>query len=116
MHVAKPRANSGDPSGTIELEQELLRNICRDDLRRADLDRAFDMLASYSWQQPEHATVFKAIRRVSRSESGGWRHELPAQTTRMGFPDVDWSIYLSPPNENGATVDELVERLIDNRQ
>jgi len=63
------------------------------------------------WESAEHRVVFEAIARFGGRDSQRLREELPAQATRMGFPDVNWEAYLTPgetpPNDLEALVRDL---------
>jgi hypothetical protein len=106
-----------NPHGTqtplIEAEQKLLRAVCS---RRTSSERiiaAIDALANYAWLVPEHATVFQAIRRSLALDRNSWRELLPAQTTRMGFPDVAWPEYFAAGDrDETASLNDLIKRLI----
>lgn len=79
----------------------------------ADINRAIDNLSMYHWLEPEHATVFQAIRAVAKGDHLRLRAELPAQATRMGFPDVDWPQYFTRiPYDERAPLDELASQLM----
>ncbi|MGB8542119.1 MAG: hypothetical protein WCD49_10840 [Candidatus Acidiferrales bacterium] len=60
-------------------------------------------LSKHVWQDAEHRVVFEAIQRLSSSDTKLLQEQLPAQATRMGFPDVSWDNYFSPPP--GAKLD-----------
>lgn len=87
----------------IELERKILRALCReriDSSARADLDgqsraSAVSRLLSYKWQDPEHRIVFQALARLPGRDAAELRRQLPAQATRMGFPDVQWETYFA---------------------
>jgi hypothetical protein len=85
------------------LELAVLRALCRTD-RAGTLGRALRELESYRWSIPEYRVVYQALASANAASPGAWRDELPAQTTRMGFPEVEWKIYLGekagPPETN----------------
>jgi hypothetical protein len=70
-------------------------------------------LAAYSWQEADHAVLYEAIVRGRSRSPGHWREQLLSETTRMGFPDLDWELFLRPspvgPSEPG--LDELIHDL-----
>jgi hypothetical protein len=53
-------------------------------------------LRRHQWQDPEHRVVFEALTSLPGRNTKELREQLPAQATRMGFPDVDWDEYFSP--------------------
>jgi hypothetical protein len=40
------------------------------------------------------------------------REQLPAQATRLGFPDVPWENYLQQENADAGDVRGLIEQLL----
>jgi len=55
------------------------------------------LLEKYVWQGPDNRVVFECLCGLSSGVSGGQlREQLPAQATRLGFPDVEWGDYLRP--------------------
>jgi hypothetical protein len=69
-------------------------------------------LSNHIWQDAEHRVVFEAIQRLSSSDPKLLREQLPAQTTRMGFPDVSWENYFSPAPQNEKDFEALVHELL----
>ena len=96
-----------------EAERQLLRAMCRSQIPRQQIISAVNRLANYAWTVPEHAVVFRAIRRAISVARSSWREVLPAQATRMGFPDVSWSEYLETDEDGPLSPDELANRLVD---
>lgn len=99
-------------SERVSLERRILRQICSDSLSREDMNRAIDKLAQYAWREPEHDVLFKAIRRLGGGDAGRLREELPAQLTRMGFPDIDWPRYFAAETKDFASLDDLLLLLV----
>jgi hypothetical protein len=102
---------AADKSRAIfELERTILRALCREGLdrsARADLDAqsrasALSELLLHSWQDAEHRVVFEALDRLPGRDAAELRRQLPAQATRMGFPDVEWESYFA-----GGTPDDV---------
>jgi hypothetical protein len=89
--------------------------MCAKDLpspARAEMEAK---LASYTWCDSDHGLVFEALQRlrgVGTTTSSQLRHELPAQTTRMGFPDLDWEIYLGQNTTEQRDIRNLVDELL----
>ncbi len=69
-------------------------------------------LSNHVWQDAEHRVVFEAIQRLSSSDPQLLREQLPAQTTRMGFPDVSWENYFVPAGKTDGDFDALVRDLL----
>jgi hypothetical protein len=83
-----PRKSSSRKISDLELA--ILRALCA---MPNGWDEVARQLANYSWQEEDHEVVYKALRRVRGRGAKTLRDQLPAQTTRMGFPDIDWKIY-----------------------
>lgn len=102
-----------DASSILALEQQVLGILCAADLAADERSRALDLLATYAWRAPEHATVFHAIRRIGGVRQPFWRDELPAETTRMGFPEVDWFRYFGAAKKASPALKILIARLME---
>jgi hypothetical protein len=98
------------------LERRVLRSLCSGACAPVVLADLLLGLRSYSWQDPEHRIVYEALTNVRRYEAFTavrapenltLREQLPAQATRMGFPDVDWALYFAA----GAGEDGELEAL-----
>ena len=96
---------------TSKLEHTILRALCRHTIQPAEWTELNRKLARYVWREPDHAVAYQAILSAHRLDSKDWRAHLPAQTTRMGFPDLDWKVFLEP-----ATGDALEPDVTDIRQ
>jgi hypothetical protein len=67
----------------------------------------FAQLRAYPWQDPEHRVIFEALTALPGRSATELREQLPAQATRMGFPDVNWQNYFAP-----AAADSALETLV----
>lgn len=83
-------------------ERLLLRHICQPASREHWLRLAAD-LHHYAWQEPDHQVIFQALNRVEPAAHASLCERLAAETTRMGFPDIDWSQYFAPISDQGPT-------------
>jgi len=81
------------PALRADLELRLLRQLCHTKLTRAAWARIQRDLHAYAWQDVEHELVYAAIRRLGVTGPQLLREQLPAEATRMGFPDIDWQTY-----------------------
>jgi hypothetical protein len=80
------------PQKALNLERRILRGLCGlASVREAKAHAA--QMEGYAWLNPEHRIVFEALKRLPTRDTKAWRDELPAQATRMGFPDLDWRNY-----------------------
>lgn len=102
-----------DPPSTriADIEVATLRAFCAQTTTETARRQALRELAEYVWREADHAVVYQAITRVGSRDLKIWRDELPAQTTRMGFPDLDWTIYLKPQGAVEPSLEELVGAL-----
>lgn len=100
----------GDETNSALLERDFLQSLCALDSRaRREANSAF-RLANYVWFDPDNQIVFEALNRLSCDLSAfQLREQLPAQATRMGFPEVIWENYL-PANE---VIDRNIHLIID---
>jgi hypothetical protein len=95
----------------FELERDALCALCIRASANARHKTAMRDLSNHVWQDAEHRVVFEAIQRLSSSDPQLLREQLPAQTTRMGFPDVNWENYFMPAGEAEGDFDALVREL-----
>jgi hypothetical protein len=106
-------ASKPDPRKGPQLaERQVLRALCSRHSSREQIINAIEQLANYDWLVPEHATVFQAIRRVAAVAGDLWRENLPAQATRMGFPDVEWSQYFALDGDEAPSLKRLISQLL----
>jgi hypothetical protein len=95
----------------FELERETLCALCVRASMNAQHPAAMRELSNHIWQDAEHRVVFEAIQRLSSSDPKLLREQLPAQATRMGFPDVSWENYFSPAEGEKRDFEALVREL-----
>jgi hypothetical protein len=96
----------------LELERETLCALCIRASANARRETVMRELSNHVWQDAEHRVVFEAIQRLSSSDPKLLREQLPAQTTRMGFPDVNWENYFTPAREADGDFDAIVRELL----
>jgi hypothetical protein len=105
--------DGGSAARIATLEREILAALCSRALSRATWDKLAGGLANHVWREPEHRVVYAALRQIRSRDPRTWREQLPAQTTRMGFPDVDWTIYLAPEEKSArTTTDPPVSKML----
>jgi hypothetical protein len=104
----------------LDLESRILRAFCtrpsasdpagtdHTSIRAAILAQ----LRAHRWQDPEHRVVFEALTLLPGRGAADLRHQLPAQATRMGFPDVNWGHYFVA-NDDQAALESLVAELLN---
>ncbi len=69
--------------------------------------RILTTLRAHQWRDPEHRVVFEALESLPGRYVKELHEQLPAQATRMGFPDVNWDDYFAP-----GAADSPIESLI----
>ena len=100
------------PLNTVsKLEREILRALCGRDRAARDWSRLTGQLTAYSWQEPDHQVVFDALRGIRSHDAKTRRDQLPAQATRMGFPDIDWGLYLVRRKLSEPAIEILIRKL-----
>jgi hypothetical protein len=95
----------------LELEHSILRALCNRAVTKVVWDIVARELDNHHWQAPDHRVVYEALRRIRDHDPGFVRDQLPAQATRMGFPDVEWSSYFAPAPKPEADLEELIGEL-----
>src|ERR1700734_3683344 len=96
----------------LGLERDTLCALCVRGSENARREAVMRDLSKHFWQDAEHRVVFEAIERLSSSDPQLLREQLPAQTTRMGFPDVSWENYFSPTPQHEKGFEALVHELL----
>lgn len=107
-------------SAIIDLERTILRVLCSGHFTSltnsspedGSRNSAVSTLFSHRWRDAEHRIVFEALARLPGRDGAELQRQLPAQATRMGFPDVSWETYfgIDMPHRK-RTPDELRREL-----
>ena len=103
----------------FDLESRILRALCStlsaldsSGTRHASTRAAIlAKLGEHCWQHPEHCVVFEALALLQGRNATELREQLPAQATRMGFPDVNWDQYFTASTDK-ATIETLAAELL----
>jgi hypothetical protein len=77
----------------------------------AEWNRLASELSVHHWQDPDHQVVYQALRAIKSRDPKTRRNEIPAQVTRMGFPDVDWNLYFDATELSTSEIEGLIRRL-----
>jgi len=104
--------NQSQAQRVFELERETICALCIRASLNAQHLTTMRELSNHIWQDAEHRVVFEAIQRLSSSDPKLLREQLPAQATRMGFPDVSWENYFSPTPKHEKDFEVLVRELL----
>jgi hypothetical protein len=111
MCVRPIMSSTDSPIFASQLERDILRSLCSGNIDAAGWKREFARLATHEWRDPEHKVVYDALGSIRSADSKTRRDELPAQVTRMGFPDVDFGKYFDGDNLPNVPLDRLIDRL-----
>jgi hypothetical protein len=99
----------------LDLESRILRALCSNPSSRTDNSAAraiiLARLRPHRWQASEHSVVFEALTALPGRDATELREQLPAQATRMGFPDVNWENYFASVAADSA-IESLVAELL----
>jgi hypothetical protein len=93
------------------LERQVLRALSAGIGTPAVWIQLADHLSGHRWQDPDHKVVYEALRAIRSCDPKVRRDELPAQITRMGFPDLDLSLYFGSGESSVAEIEGLIGRL-----
>jgi len=101
------------PTAISRAERLVLRALATGRVERGEWFEIDRKLAGYLWREPDHAVIYQAIVRARSRDPEHWREQLAAQTTRMGFPDLDWESFLRPlpMGTPEATLNQLIYEL-----
>jgi hypothetical protein len=107
----------------LDLESRILRALCSvpTTFSSSSADHASERAAilatlrSYRWRDPEHRVVFEALTLLPGRHGTELREQLPAQATRMGFPDVNWRKYFTAAPDHSALETLVAELLATSR-
>lgn len=100
------------------LERQILQCLCAEEIPsplRAEIETK---LGAYTWSDSDNCLVFEALHRLRSASTptpSQLRHELAAQATRMGFPDVNWENYLGQNTTDQQDLRNLVDELLATR-
>jgi hypothetical protein len=100
------------PSETVATpEGQVLRALCAGTGAPNDWNQLASQLSGHCWQDPDHQVMYEALRAIKSCEPKARREELPAQVTRMGFPDLDCSTYFEGEELPVVEIEEIIRRL-----
>jgi hypothetical protein len=108
---------ASDSKPLIAAERAVLRRLCETGLAGVAPD-AVGLLTRYPWAVPDHRTIFEALVRLRSVSPGSLRGRLPAEATRMGFPEIAWDNFftsfasLETFSNSRRTTSQLIDELI----
>jgi hypothetical protein len=95
----------------LNLERKILRALCGRELAPRNWDQLTASLSAHCWQEPDHRVVYDAMRGIRSRDATTRRDQLPAEATRMGFPDLDWNLCFAPEEMTEGEIEELIRQL-----
>lgn len=104
-------SSTDSPIFASQIERDILRFLCSTDIDSDDWKRFLARLGAHEWRDPEHKVIYDALGSIRSADPKTRRDELPAQVTRMGFPDVDFEKYFDPDGLPNVPLDRLIDRL-----
>ncbi len=96
----------------FDLERRVLRALCSEQVAPALQCATLQELHNHDWQYPEHRIVYDALAALGGAASAAPRERLPAQASRMGFPDVDWDLYFKREEGLGENLTTVLRQLM----
>lgn len=106
-------SGTAPPPNRIELERKILCALCAAANGATSTFDAKTLLNKYVWRDSDNRVVFESLIGLSsKLTPAQLREHLPAQATRLGFPDVAWENYLASENGDGDDVHNLIEQLL----
>ena len=98
-------------ASVVAIERKILRALCAAVSDPTEWDQLASQLSVYRWQEPDHKVVYDALRAIRSRDPKTRRDQLPAQATRMGFPDLDWSLYFESAGLSTNEIEGLIRQL-----
>jgi hypothetical protein len=114
-----------NPRTAFDLERKILSALCNAPATRTEVREEADArtrnailtaLRTHQWQDPEHRVVFEALISLPERNPNELREQLPAQATRMGFPDVNWDEYFALRAADSPIESLITELLTSSRR
>jgi hypothetical protein len=97
----------------VSLERKILCWLCAQSNAEPTASRVKQKLAAYSWRDAENRVVFESLTGLASGLTPEeLREQLPAQATRMGFPDVAWENYRGQNEIEARDIHEIVDQLL----
>lgn len=94
------------------IEIQVLRILCLGTHQGSVREIARSLLRSYPWRNALHQALWNALRAIPSENPEILRQLLPAQMTRLGFPDVEWEEIFAPHSLSKAEAIALMRRMV----
>lgn len=79
-----------------EVEATVLRAVCMGTAQGSVKETAKSLLADYRWRSSLHEALWKALSKSLTEDAQKLKEWLPAELTRLGFPDAAWEDFFIP--------------------
>jgi hypothetical protein len=97
----------------ISVERKILSWLCSQSNAEGAASQVRQELAAYAWRDADNRVVFESLTRLMNGLTPAEiLEQLPAQATRMGFPDVNWNNYWEQNETGEHDIREMVEQLL----
>jgi hypothetical protein len=104
-----------NPRTCISIERKVLHYLCTNNTSIPQANDVKSKLANYIWHDQDNRVVFECLTRLSGASAltpSQLIEQLPAQATRIGFPDVNWQNYLQAAESDSPDICALVDQLL----
>ncbi len=96
------------------IEIRVLRVLCQGTPEGPVKDIGESLLRDYHWRSATHRTLWDALRTIPSEDINVLRQLLPAQLTRLGFPDEEWEQLFVPQTLSKEEAVAFMRRMRDN--
>ncbi len=97
------------------LEEDILKVLCQGTAEGPAREFMREHLRNYRWHEPAHQIIFQALLAIPSKSVEMICAELPAQLTRMGFPDLEWERLFEGELLSKSEAEDLVRRIRETR-
>jgi hypothetical protein len=114
LSVVDARQRSREDTISLDrmtVERRILQYLSQNGIRAIHRE-AFADLDRYSWVTSDHRVIFEALVRLENTSPVSLRERLPAEATRMGFPDIDWEAFSEVPQNEPKSATESSEWIL----
>ena len=94
------------------IEIQVLRILCLGTLQGPVGEIAKSLLRGYLWRNSLHQALWNALCAIPSENPEILRQLLPAQMTRLGFPDVEWEEIFAPQSVSKEEAIALMRRMV----
>jgi hypothetical protein len=103
---------------STQLERQILRLLITRQIEAPKWIEIERELGSYPWRESDHAMIYQAILRIRNRGGRNSREALAVETTRMGFPDLNWKPFFQtkPAGSAEPKLEQLLRRLKSTRR